>query len=232
MRYIRVYLCLYICKGLPFHTHGEAWLGLVSGAKLWFFYPPSYTLPEELQRTWDPYYPIENFIQSLLSICFPSVFSSENLSWDGLERRWDVANGISIALQRPGEIIYIPDGWAHMTYNIPYYNPSLANGSFEVEDETNGAPSPGGITGQIPDLLASSIVIGIGSQSVWLAPDRWDTCAPYIDPVHTSTHYDCLKSAVISLLDKYSNNNKESGGIIGMGTSLLDQACIYAKYVQ
>eukprot|EP00614_Pseudopedinella_elastica_P001762 CAMPEP_0172598708 /NCGR_PEP_ID=MMETSP1068-20121228/18776_1 /TAXON_ID=35684 /ORGANISM="Pseudopedinella elastica, Strain CCMP716" /LENGTH=532 /DNA_ID=CAMNT_0013398681 /DNA_START=385 /DNA_END=1979 /DNA_ORIENTATION=+ len=40
--------------GLPFHAHGETWLGLVFGAKRWFVYPPGFDAPRavQLNSTW------------------------------------------------------------------------------------------------------------------------------------------------------------------------------------
>ena len=178
-----------VCLGLPFHVHGEAWLGLVSGIKLWLLCPPSYALPEDIQRTWDPYEPIEPWILRLLQSYFPvqGQGHGESIAGEG----WSVSRGISVVIQRPREVVYVPEGWAHMTYNLP--------GTRDV-------------------------VIGVGSQSVWLARDRWDTCIPYLHPISSSYHYDCLKSAVISLLD-----NVTAATTPDSADALLRTATLYAR---
>ena len=48
-------------SGLPFHVHGQTWLGLVFGEKQWFLYPPGYTVPPELLNT----LPLSSFMGSL-----------------------------------------------------------------------------------------------------------------------------------------------------------------------
>ena len=37
--------------GLPFHSHGAAWLGVVHGGKHWFLYPPGGFDPDDRAMT-------------------------------------------------------------------------------------------------------------------------------------------------------------------------------------
>ena len=62
-------------SGLPFHVHGETWLGLVFGQKRWFLYPPGYGPPEETYASFVPIRRVNDWLTEvypkLLSLPFP-----------------------------------------------------------------------------------------------------------------------------------------------------------------
>ena len=80
-------------RGVQMMQHGVAWLGLVTGAKLWHVAPPH--LPRPSDRT------------------------CEN---DGrINHKLAKAEGVSHCLLLPGEVIFVPDSWWHATCNLDPY---------------------------------------------------------------------------------------------------------------
>ena len=95
--------------GLPFHSHGKTWLALLHGSKRWLVYPPGFNAPAEAQARFNPLKPVHAWLEDV----YPSL------------RDLPVAGSSSAAasrpiecIQRPGDIVYLPDGWAHMTVNV------------------------------------------------------------------------------------------------------------------
>ena len=166
--------------GFQFHTHGETWLGLISRQKEWFLYPPGFHIPLSQQRNWNSFISYQNLTsqeylatilceqnqQKDISNCFnqlksiPKSFYSLNSS----KTKEDEANNKGFyshlsdqykplhCTQRAGDILYLPSGWSHMTYN----SPSDINGY-----EENSLPN---------------VVIGIGAQSIWDTSEREQEC--------------------------------------------------------
>ena len=108
--------------GLSFHSHGEAWLGVLNitdpdVSKRWFLYPPGKGFSEKHQQQMNPYLPVQSLAKQHLDVTNFDSLNQEFLYCD----------------QYPGEIMYIPDGWAHMTLNRGSYTKFVAtNISFIV----------------------------------------------------------------------------------------------------
>jgi hypothetical protein len=100
-------------SGLPFHNHGRTWIATIHGLKRWFIYPPGYNAPMDIDQKFPPtiaawkwfneYYPL------LTDLPKPYQYEQEDFSkgFRPLE-----------CVQRPGDILFIPSLWSHMTLNI------------------------------------------------------------------------------------------------------------------
>jgi hypothetical protein len=86
-------------RGLPFHVHGETWLGLVFGRKRWFLYPPGKGLTNMARVGHHPLLSVWHWFKHVL----PHL--------KGEERPLQCS-------QRAGEVMYLPPGWKHLTLNI------------------------------------------------------------------------------------------------------------------
>jgi len=83
-------------SGLPWHEHGETWLALLHGSKRWGLAPPGARIE-------------------------PARRSVAQSAWEWLvaRNRSDVADsGTITAVQRAGEVLYLPDWWQHQTLNL------------------------------------------------------------------------------------------------------------------
>lgn len=54
-------------SGLPFHNHGQTWIGVVHGAKHWFLYPPGYGPPHWVDAEYNPIHPVSHWLESIYS---------------------------------------------------------------------------------------------------------------------------------------------------------------------
>jgi hypothetical protein len=104
--------------GLPFHTHGSTWLGLVYGMKRWFIYPPGASPPPLVERTHNPLRTILNWYLEI----YPKL---TNLDYPPIHGNLPVEQGIDFegyrpleCVQRAGDIMFVPAGWTHGTMNI------------------------------------------------------------------------------------------------------------------
>lgn len=82
--------------GLGWHTHGQSWVGIVTGAKRWFLYPPGKGVAHLRKR-----HPFDG-AQQWLDGTYPHLPEDER----PLE-----------CVQPAGAIMYLPAGWPHMTLN-------------------------------------------------------------------------------------------------------------------
>eukprot|EP01048_Picozoa_sp_COSAG05_P015951 COSAG05_NODE_1988_length_3739_cov_33.369505_2_plen_507_part_00 len=80
--------------GLPFHDHGDSWLGLVHGSKHWFLYAPG-TAPNVQM---DVLSGVQYWARNVL----PTLNGNKPIQ----------------CTQKAGEILYVPQGWIHATLNI------------------------------------------------------------------------------------------------------------------
>ncbi len=90
-------------SGLPFHVHGQTWLGLVFGQKRWFLYPPGSGLSPSMQREMG-WHPLMN------TITFMDLILSKRSGGDG--------DSPLQCTQLPGDVMYLPAGYKHATLNI------------------------------------------------------------------------------------------------------------------
>jgi hypothetical protein len=174
------------------HSHGQSVLGLISGFKHWLLYPPGHSPPADLQKHWNPFLPVLDWLEIL----------QEFLSVEVME--YNISSNISknkivplLCIQKPGEIVYIPAGWSHLTLNIIPPEEDIC----EINENKLLIPTvPSTDIGINNKNESSAVVIGIGMQSIWLAEDRELFCRQILK---TYPHnYDALKGLAISIFHK------------------------------
>jgi hypothetical protein len=104
--------------GLPFHEHGETWLALVHGEKRWFVYPPGYSLPSYAlpKNPLEPVYQwLVDMYESLEDLDTPPLVKG---IMGGNFRREEEDYRPLECVQQPGDVIFLPRGWSHMTMNV------------------------------------------------------------------------------------------------------------------
>jgi hypothetical protein len=179
--------------GLPFHTHGQAWLRLVAGMKLWLLVPPGGSpLGGADQLNWNPFVSTRRWLWETLCPLHsssihgesPGIFGEamEAECFAGVECRARVGGCSTtstpfIALQRAGDSIYLPAGWQHLTLNVRARSLSV-----------------GGEQSQWPATIA------LGGQAVWTTAQRESVCTDVL--ARSPSDYDCLKAMGIGLLDR------------------------------
>jgi len=100
--------------GLPFHTHGESWLGLVHGLKMWYIYPPGTGPPLAVLNSSSPLTSVAEWVSTVL----PTLRDLPFASTSGDSGNSDKGYRPIECLQRPGDIMYVPSGWSHQTINV------------------------------------------------------------------------------------------------------------------
>ena len=114
----RTYITLLLLLGLPFHHHGDTWLGLVYGMKRWFIYPPGASPPASIERTYNPLYPVLDWFTStyplLKGLNQPPVNGDIPVPQEAGHKGYRPLE----CVQMPGDIMYVPASWAHSTINI------------------------------------------------------------------------------------------------------------------
>lgn len=113
-------------SGLPFHSHGSTYLGLVHGLKRWFVYPPGINPPSLVQQrsnpllsVWDWFTTVYPLFSSLKAeyAPFPGEVGNAGSTSKSQSQKSSGYRPLE-CIQRPGDIIYIPAGWLHQTLNI------------------------------------------------------------------------------------------------------------------
>ena len=126
-------------------------MGLVSGQKQWFFFPPGYHFSSKTQAAWNPYEASDVWIENQLNSSratntqLSPYFSygskeEDNASHshhnDGISSKASTRNhrdsqtepdyGYSPirCTQQTGDVMYVPAGWSHMTLNTHVSEPS------------------------------------------------------------------------------------------------------------
>ncbi len=128
--------------GLPFHNHGRTWLAVVHGAKRWFVYPPGYGPPPELDDLLNPLLPVSAWLSEVYPLLqqYPKPPMYAHQSKEAEEDRMKSGAAAPVGyrplecLQRPGEVVAMPDRWAHMTVNV---GETVAIGGQELLTEKN-----------------------------------------------------------------------------------------------
>ena len=110
--------CAFHTSGLPFHHHGDTWLGLVYGMKRWFVYPPGASPPALIERTYNPLYPVLDWFTStypqLKGLNQPPVNGNIPVPQEAGHKGYRPLE----CVQMPGDIMYVPALWDHSTINI------------------------------------------------------------------------------------------------------------------
>jgi hypothetical protein len=145
-------------SGLPFHVHGETWLGLVFGLKRWFLYAPGEDSPPQVQRSTTLARPLMGSL-AWLQKAYPAIRKAaakakvkaaatttsassssppagnnngrpghgnsnpkkdktKKLEEGGGHHHHNHNHNLLECVQRPGEVVYLPRAWKHLTLNI------------------------------------------------------------------------------------------------------------------
>jgi tetratricopeptide (TPR) repeat protein len=110
--------------GLPFHSHGATWLGLVHGLKKWYIYPPGTGPPRSVYNDTRLLVPsVKAWLRDVLPTLSELPVAPLNSVDDDDDDDDDDVEGERghrpiEYVQVPGEILYLPAGWAHQTINI------------------------------------------------------------------------------------------------------------------
>ncbi len=105
-------------------------------------------------------------------------------------------------VQRPGEIMYVPAGWAHMTLNINI-DETVKEKKTETKNETKAGTNDNGTKEFLMehntgiDGTGIRATVGVGGQAVWLARDRMKMYRPMLakDP----QNHDALKGMAVAI---------------------------------
>ena len=123
--------------GLPFHSHGKTWLALIHGSKRWLAYPPGFNAPPELQQRFNPLKSVGAWLNEI----YPSLQGLPYAPIEPAASGPGSASGAQPAytrplecVQRPGDIVYLPEGWVHMTVNVGEAIGIGGQASMKVED--------------------------------------------------------------------------------------------------
>ena len=112
--------------GLPYHTHGKTWLGLVYGKKRWFIYPPGYDQPNYLYSHQNPLGSVyewynDFFFKFVKHLQLPpSLLSRDHDKNEDRKEYIDKDNGFRPfqCIQNAGDVLFLPSGYSHLTMNI------------------------------------------------------------------------------------------------------------------
>eukprot|EP01039_Chlorochromonas_danica_P001562 gene1562-1707_t len=111
--------------GLQFHNHGKTWIAVVHGRKYWYLYPPGYGPPREVDRMFSALDSahdwLTNYYAKVLawtnekpplanSEVLPSLEEAEEAAYKGFRPLE--------CMQHPGDVLFLPSMWSHMTMNI------------------------------------------------------------------------------------------------------------------
>lgn len=96
--------------GLPFHSHGESWLSLLRGHKLWLLIPPG-PLPPPNGDTDGVWRHTDAFTLSLHDWLHTKLRRRSS----GIESN---SRAPMVCIQNEGDLMYVPAAWNHATINI------------------------------------------------------------------------------------------------------------------
>jgi hypothetical protein len=101
--------------GLPFHNHGKTWLAVVHGIKQWFVYPPGFDPPRQIDASYSPMLPVSKWVSEI----YPQLqqYPKASLSLEAAGPSGDGYRPLECR-QYPGEVLFLPSRWAHLTVNI------------------------------------------------------------------------------------------------------------------
>ncbi len=109
--------------GLPFHTHGKTYLGLVHGMKRWFVYPPGTAAPESIMRDTNPLQTVHYWLHHIYPLFEEGSWSKPDIYTDytTVERNDDITRRGYAPLectQEAGDLLFLPAAYSHQTINI------------------------------------------------------------------------------------------------------------------
>ena len=103
--------------GLPFHSHGPTWLGLVHGLKRWYIYPPGTGPPDGHHNDTGIISSVNEWTADVLPTLRGLPQAPTDLPGELDAHRSRGYRPIEYT-QYPGQILYLPAGWSHLSINI------------------------------------------------------------------------------------------------------------------
>jgi hypothetical protein len=107
-------------SGLPFHKHQQTWQGLSHGLKAWHIIPAGF-MHRELEL-----------------LTGPGVFPVH--TWAHIVEDLPLGRRPLYCVQRPGEIIWFPDGWWHATENLAEFNVAFGGRDEQLQSQSDSLP--------------------------------------------------------------------------------------------
>lgn len=107
-------------SGLPFHKHQQTWQGLSHGLKAWHIVPGGF-MHKELEL-----------------LTGPGVFPVH--AWAKIVNNLPLGRRPLYCVQRPGEIIWFPDGWWHATENLGEFNVAFGGRDDTLQPQDDSLP--------------------------------------------------------------------------------------------
>jgi hypothetical protein len=113
--------------GLPMHSHGESYLALVHGRKLWLVLPPSggaatdMPTPAKLPAVVTDVFANQTALDPSLRQILGWLAAGSQDGRKGGGGGGGGGGGVEVPMlcvQEPGDVMYIPSGWRHATLNI------------------------------------------------------------------------------------------------------------------
>jgi len=123
---------------------------VVHGAKQWYLYPPGYDVPPEIDSFYNPLFPVSMWFNDVYPqllhypkpplITYDDVMETKTIQYDykidNIYRSNNLEDMNSRRGYRPlecaqqaGDILFVPQRWAHMTFN---YGDTIAIGGQET----------------------------------------------------------------------------------------------------
>ncbi len=101
---------------------------MVHGIKQWFVYPPGFDPPQSIDQRFNPMYPVSKWVNEVFPLLTnfpkpPRSFFPDNKdipSVDDSQANDYADNGFQPfqCRQMPGDVLFLPRRWSHLTYNI------------------------------------------------------------------------------------------------------------------
>ena len=99
-------------SGTPFHFHSSVFAHVLHGRKRWLLYPPTHKPPAAIVR------PHMSAIQWMDDMWLGGGVDVEAEGGEG----GSVRDAVLGCVCNAGDVLYLPDGWLHMTLNLDEYN--------------------------------------------------------------------------------------------------------------
>lgn len=211
--------------GLPLHTHGEAYLGLILGHKQWLIYPPGIGPSPSFQKKWNPFLPMSRW---------QAEFNEQN---ETIPRHRPL-----MCTQHPGDVIYVPSGWAHATLNThiadvkePEAKHNDRSGNTLVLSMEGSETSESHVKEEATDNKGKNeppVVVGIGMQKTWLAEQRELLSRAVLQ--NNPKDFEALKGVATSIFHRVFPAQHQSSELVGANSEVdmaLDEAVKCLRFV-
>ena len=111
-------------SGTPFHYHSSVFAHVLHGRKRWLLHPPTHRPPAAIVRSH------MSAIQWMDEMWLGGGVDVEAEGGDG-----SVRDSVLGCVCVPGDVLYLPDGWLHMTLNLDDYNVFVSSFVYDKGEE-------------------------------------------------------------------------------------------------